>query len=264
MRRILALGAACVCCAVAGAQAPSVPENSVQFEKLRGTIRLLIAQKELAAAKAKAEVYSEEIVSYRQAAADARQSATEAKETTQAIVLIIPLAAALAILLVILKTTRENRQRIEADIEKGILERVDKLLSNTPAQPPDFKEDRASLLEGLRVLYYREAAEARNRGEWGSSVLFTVQALNAEWEAAELLGDPSRREYAQTAMESHGTVIRDHVADFERDAENGAWDARDLEQIRKLKRFATPDLLPTLVRLEQAAIESLNLPTSPS
>jgi hypothetical protein len=51
-------------------------------------------------------------------------------------------------------------------------------------------------------------------------------------------------------------VLREHVEDYEREAENSAWDSRDLEQIRKLKRFAPPKFAPTLDRLEASTLYS--------
>jgi hypothetical protein len=252
---------------VAVAQAPSISEDSVQFEKLRGQYRIAIAQKELAAVKAKAEVYSEEIEGYRQAAKDARQSAQEAKETSQSIVLLVPLVAALAIVVVVIRSTRENRRRLEADIQRTVLAtvegRIDHLLSKTPAPASaspsaDYRGDRLALLEGLRVLYYREAAEARGRDEWGSAVLFTVQALVAEFEAAETADDAARRNYARAALDAHGGLIRDHVDDFQREAERAAWDTRDLDQVRKLKAFAPDGMKPILDRLELATLESID------
>ncbi len=243
---------------------------------LREQLQTAETQRQLAASEARAAAYREQIDALRQTAADARAASQEGRWTVLGVLGITPVVVVLILVLQAVRNGQENRRKLRRDLEAQLLPAIrlkaDELVSEAVAGlereiedvryyldrvSEDVRRDRLSTLDGLRLFFYRQAYDFKSRGAWGRAIMFTVYALVAEFEAAELTGEESRFRYARVALANHGKLLIEHVEDFARETDLAWWDTRDLDQIRSLKRFASGDLVPTLILLEQHTLQSM-------
>ncbi|HWD38086.1 MAG TPA: hypothetical protein VG944_04505 [Fimbriimonas sp.] len=280
MRRLLVallLASAFASCLAQGGPAPTASTSGVtRTAPLREQLHIALARKALAAEKARNETYRSLVDSFRQQAADARASANDVRWVAGIFCLVSAAVVGLMLAQNMRRAQAERqkmRDELRSALEPLLREDLKQLLNEETlslqltiddakatltALSAGIAQDRVSILDGLRLFFYRQAFDYKAQGAWGRAVLFTIHALVAEFEAAEMLHDESRFRYAQVAMANHGRLIVEHANDYARETEQAWWDKRDLEQIRTLKKFATPDLAPTLALLELYTIKSID------
>jgi hypothetical protein len=250
---------------------------------LRERIRVAITQKELAAVKAKAEIYKEQIDSYRRVADDAKQAAFELRITTQSILVFVPTVACIVVLVALARIGKTNRPRSQSEFERTpqrtapvedrpsaeglaalsavseLSSQVDALKSRLATATLESARDRVRLLDGLRFVYYQQADDFGRRGEWTLAIILTVHALALELEAADLTGDDDRLRSARMSMGAHGQTIIGHVHDFAAGVAAAQPNRDDLEQIRRVRAAASGELVQALTEIEKVSVAQVRI-----
>src|SRR5579862_4082392 len=209
------------------APVPKLDSNAADLARER--LQIEAAHNDLAAAEARADAYREQIDALRQTASDARASAQESRFIVLAVLTLTPLLVAVILIVQALRNSQENKRKLQQALEKDLFPKIKEnaaaLVTSATADidleieevrdyldriVSEVKRDRVASLDGLRLFFYRQAYDFKTRGAWGRAMMFTVYALVAEFEAAELTGEEARLRYARVAMANHGGLLIEH------------------------------------------------------